>query len=554
MNNTEHKGAPIVPTLKKLGAGFVYWAAPYIAFFLAFGAGASLLIAAAAPGLVATYRIVRLTAPLPIFEASHFTASIIGTLLVLISIGLWQRLRPAWAAAVGLLPIAAAVAVLFGAHYWYAAALSTILFLLILMRGAFDRPTALRDMRLSPLLLLFFAALFGGLVWFGFWNFRAVEYRQDLWWTFAFDGQASRFLRSIVTVFVVFALALAWRSLSPPKAPATAILTPELRERLKAVIASAEVGYADANLALLGDKRFVFSDSGRTFLMYGVQGRNWIVMGAPVGLKSEAVEVLWKFMEMCDVYRAQPVLFAFRADLLPEVLNLGLVARKIGESAILPLTDFSLDGKPRAKLRQAKSRGEREGCSFAILTPAETVARIDELEAISDAWLARHQGREKGFSLGAFNKAYLAGFSTAVIRRDETIVAFANLWTAQASRTLSIDLMRHANDAPPGVMDYLFTELALWGKAQGYRALDLGMTPLAGLDQRRLAPLVTRLGAVFYETGEALYGFEGLRRYKEKFHPVWESLYIAARSELGVGYGLLQVGLLTSGGVRAALR
>jgi len=45
---------------------------------------------------------------------------------------------------------------------------------------------------------------------------------------------------------------------------------------VRAILASAELAAPDANLALLGDKRFIFSESGRSFLMFGIRGRSWI--------------------------------------------------------------------------------------------------------------------------------------------------------------------------------------------------------------------------------------------------------------------------------------
>ena len=49
---------------------------------------------------------------------------------------------------------------------------------------------------------------------------------------------------------------------------------------------------------------------------------------------------------------------------------------------------------------------------------------------------------------------------------------------------LSIDLMRYVEEAPSGVMEYLFTELMLWGRKEGYRWFNLGMAPLSGLEMR----------------------------------------------------------------------
>ena len=56
---------------------------------------------------------------------------------------------------------------------------------------------------------------------------------------------------------------------------------------------------------------------------------------------------------------------------------------------------------------------------------------------------------------------------------------------------LSIDLMRHTGEAPAGVMEYLFTELMLWGKAEGYRWFNLGMAPFSTALRRSVSGPIT---------------------------------------------------------------
>ena len=79
--------------------------------------------------------------------------------------------------------------------------------------------------------------------------------------------------------------------------------------------------------------------------------------------------------------------------------------------------------------------------------------------------------------------------------------------------------MRYHRDAPPSVMEALFVHLMKWGHEQGYRRFALGMAPLSGFEDSPVASLWNRLGAFLYEHGEAIYNFQGLRAYKEKFDP-----------------------------------
>ena len=54
--------------------------------------------------------------------------------------------------------------------------------------------------------------------------------------------------------------------------------------------------------------------------------------------------------------------------------------------------------------------------------------------------------------------------------------------------------MRYTDGAPKGVIDYLLIECMLWGKAQGFQWFNLGMAPLAGLEEHALAPTWHKLG------------------------------------------------------------
>jgi phosphatidylglycerol lysyltransferase len=128
------------------------------------------------------------------------------------------------------------------------------------------------------------------------------------------------------------------------------------------------------------------------------------------------------------------------------------------------------------------------------------------------------------------------------VRREGKIVAFANIWATDGREEVSVDLMRHVEDLPYGTMDFLFVHLMLWGRTQGFHWFNLGLAPLSGIEARRLAPFWARAGRLLYRHGEAFYGFEGLRAYKEKFQPVWEPRYIAGPE--GVSFARSLVDLL----------
>jgi phosphatidylglycerol lysyltransferase len=235
---------------------------------------------------------------------------------------------------------------------------------------------------------------------------------------------------------------------------------------------------------------------------------------------------------------------------LPLYIDLGLSLVKLGEEARVPLSGFSVEGSARADLRQAKRRAERDGASFGIIPLEHVREMLPQLRVVSDAWLQDKATGEKGFSLGAFDEEYLAHFPIAVVRAEGAIVAFANVWASGDRDELSVDLMRFVPDAPRSAMDYLFIELMLWGRQQGYQWFNLGMAPLSGLETHALAPAWHRVGNFVFKYAEQFYNFDGLRRYKTKFQPQWRPRYLAFPGGLALPRVLLDVSTLISGGVR----
>jgi phosphatidylglycerol lysyltransferase len=93
----------------------------------------------------------------------------------------------------------------------------------------------------------------------------------------------------------------------------------------------------------------------------------------------------------------------------------------------------------------------------------------------------------------------------------------------------------------------------LWGKEQGYGRFNLGMVPLAGLEERALAPLWHRLGAQVFRHGEHFYNFQGLRQFKEHFDPQWSPKYLITPGGFVLPRVLMNLAGLISGGVKGVI-
>jgi phosphatidylglycerol lysyltransferase len=464
---------------------------PQVFAFTAFIGGAILLFSGTTP--VVEQRIVFLEklVPLPFLELSHFIGSVAGMGLLLLGRGLQRRLDAAYHLTIGLLIIGIAASLVKGFDYEEAIALFLILLAIWPTRRHFYRKASLFSQPFSAGWIAAIFIILGCSVWLGFYSYRHVEYTDSLWWRFAFGDDASRFLRATVGVVVLGLFFAAARLLRPAPPQPTESGRQELEKAYTIVRNSVEVS---ANLALLGDKRFLFNPEGDAFIMYAVEGRSWIAMRDPVGPDLRWPGLIWKFRELSDRYGGRTVFYEVGHERLHLYLDLGLSLLKLGEEARVPLTTFSLEGRTRKRLRYNKRKLEKEGCRFEVLQPESVVAHLDELKNISDAWLTEKSTREKGFSLGFFQSDYIRRCPVALVIRNERIEAFANLWTGAQLEELSLDMMRYLPEAAEGVMEFLFICLMLWGKEQGYRWFNMGMAPFSGLENRALAPLWNRLG------------------------------------------------------------
>ncbi|WP_253207209.1 bifunctional lysylphosphatidylglycerol flippase/synthetase MprF [Verticiella alkaliphila] len=540
--------APIARAARRL--------APRLVSALTLVTGITLLISGITPTSETAVESLAGHLPLAMVEASHLVGSVAGFVLLLLARGLVHRLKAAWWGTVFAMGLATLVALPKGMALPELALLVGFFALLLLTRRQFDRPSSLLSQTFEAGWLIAVACVLGGCAWLLFFVYRDVEYSRQLWWEFAFDGHAPRALRALMAVSLLALGAGLWQLM---RRPSGKVVRPDAAalDAAHAVVRTQPV--ADAALALMGDKSLLFSPSGKAFLMFAKQGRSWIALSDPVGLRSEWQELVWRFIEMADAHGGRAVFYKTRPHTLPLYLDAGLRAWKLGEEAYVPLPEFSLQGPRRAKLRQSLSRGERDGLVFEIL-PSEAVPQaLPELKRVSDAWLAMHRAQEKGFSLGGFDRTYLQRQPVAVVRHvqpdgSQPIVAFASLMGPQSERIeMAVDLMRHVPEAPAVTMEYLFVRLLTHFQAEGYQRFNLGMAPMSGMAEHELASAWHRAARLLFNHGGRFYNFRGLRAFKEKFDPTWEARYMICPRGLAPIFALADTTTLIGGGLKGVV-
>ena len=524
--------------------------APRVLALFTFLSGAILLFSGATPAATGRLSLLERFLPLGIVEASHLVGSVVGAALLVLSHGLARRLDAAYHLTVAAMVVGMAASLLKGADYEEALVLGVLLAVLVRARPGFDRRAAFFETRFSMRWVLTVAGVMIASIWLGFFAFKHVEFSRELWWQVELHREAPRFLRGSLGAAVVLLLFGFARLMAP--APHEAAEPADADLDTAASIIERQTSTLPY-LVFLRDKAVLVDEARTGFVMYGVQGRSWVALGDPVCRPADTPDLVRLFLEKCDDFDGVPVFYEVAKDQLHSYADFGLTFVKVGEEARVDLTQFTLEGARAKKQRLTLNRLERAGGTFRIACREEVPQLVDRLREVSDDWLRRKAGGEKGFSLGYFDPTYLSRFPVALIEQGGTIVAFANVWPGPERVELSVDLMRYRDAAPPEAMEGLLLRLMEWGKREGYRWFSLGMAPLSGFERSPVAPLWMRLGSFLYEHGEALYGFQGLRAYKEKFHPEWEPRYLVYPGGLTLPRILADVSALIAGGYRRIL-
>ena len=262
-------------------------------------------------------------------------------------------------------------------------------------------------------------------------------------------------------------------------------------------------------------------------IAYVPKGRGAIALGDPIGPTEDRTEAIFGFQQFCAKNDWHPAFYQTLKDDLELYKSQGFQTLKIGEEAVVDLGKFTLEGKAGKNLRTSMNKFTKLGYRVEFYPPPIAKSLLQELRAISDQWLAQMEGAEKKFSLGWFDDDYLRECEIAVVHdKAGNPVAFANIIPEYQNPEATIDLMRHQTEIERGTMDYLFVSMFQHFKALGYRGFNLGLAALSGVGA---APESTRMEKgmhYLYEHLNQFYNFQGLRAYKDKFHPEWEPRYI----------------------------
>ncbi len=513
---------------------------------LALGSGLLNLYSVLGRGIQGRVQFLREVFPLEFVHLSRTATLLIGFALVVSSINLYRRKRIAWWMALSLASGSVVFHLTKGVDYEEASLSALLVAALLITRREFTVRSRLSDWPAAlsrSALALALAAAYGVA---GFWFLEPREFGMNFNWKdsliltsrfLTFDGDpnlvprtrhAEWFLDSLYW-FSSTAFLYAGFALFRPAVYRFATHPHEV-ERARA-IASTYGRCAQDFFKTRPDKSLYFH--GLSFLAYRVGANFAVVLGDPVGPESEMKAAILDFAAFC---RDNGWGLGFH-QVLPDSLDLylgeGFKKLKVGDEAIVDLNRFTLEGKAGREFRYKINQLEKAGIHAEYYEPPAPDAIFTQLKEVSDEWLQFPGRRERQFALGNFEEEYVR--STPVLTAEDTsgkVLGFVNLIQSYRPGETTVDLMRRRNDAPNGVMDYLFVKMFLRKKEEGFGRFNLGMAPMSGFQAHEEASPEERAIHAFFQHLNFLFSFKGLLAYKSKFASQWEPRYVIYRTPL----------------------
>ncbi|PRB10259.1 bifunctional lysylphosphatidylglycerol flippase/synthetase MprF [Microbacterium sp. MYb62] len=267
------------------------------------------------------------------------------------------------------------------------------------------------------------------------------------------------------------------------------------------------------------------------------QRRNGVALALadPIGPADARAEAVTDFIHAAEMSGLVPCFFsadeATRAA-VPSTWRSIVVA----DDTIVDLPGLEFTGKRWNSVRTSLNKAGREEMTFRMThLKAESWGVQQQLRAISEAWVGDKDLPEMRFTLGTLDEAEDPEVRLALALAPNGDVDGFLSWLPVygddgAVRGWTLDLMRRRDGGFGPVMEFLIGSSAKQFSDEGAQIMSLSGAPLAH-DYPPDAGMIAALSERLAEALEPVYGFGSLHRFKQKFHPRYETMYLLFRDE-----------------------
>ena len=525
-----------------------------LATALVFLAGLILLLSSVAPGAIERIQYAKELMAFPIINISHQLAVATGFVLLALSNGISYKDKNSYRMTVFVLLFASALFIIKGVQYKQALFMLFVAGLLYLSRRRFYRESYVVTWGRSILNTAIIFVILLLYILIGFFVNPSMKHTipeklRPFLTTDSSDLFKSAFMGLIVVAFVVV-LEVSLRKITQFTKISSLAYEEEIFLHLNKY-----GGKELSHLIFLHDKYIYWNKNKTVLFPYQIIADKLVVLGDLVGAKEDFNKAIEEFMKYADDYGYTPIFYEISDQFVSCLHGYGYRFFKMGEEGYINLKKFRQSRKVMEEYKRVNSNLLKEGFTCEIMQPPYSAEIMSQLQSISDEWLDHR--KEKGFSIGYFDKDYLQFTPLAILKNNNfEIIAFANLIPLyDEERTVKIDLIRCKKDfSSDDTMDYLFFNIIQASEVRGFERLNVGITPLSHVGVSKFAGISEKIATQIIVDGQEYYNFQGVQNFKEKFANEWQPKYLAYRKKSSLPFTILQIMMLIGDNKYSSMR
>ncbi|MGN7035449.1 DUF2156 domain-containing protein [Microbacterium sp. P26] len=259
-----------------------------------------------------------------------------------------------------------------------------------------------------------------------------------------------------------------------------------------------------------------------------------LALADPIGPAAERAQTVRAFIQAAEAAGLAPCFFS-AGEATNAAVPDGWRSIVVADDTVVDLPGLQFTGKAWSAVRTSLNRAQREGMTFRLSRLSDESWGVrQQLRAISDSWVGEKDLPEMGFTLGTLHEAadpeVRLALAVSPAGDVDGFLSWLPVYGEGAITGWTLDLMRRREGGFGPVMEYLIGASAQQFSNEGAAVMSLSGAPLAHeypADAGVIADLQERMATML----EPVYGFASLHRFKQKFHPRYETMYLLYRDE-----------------------
>lgn len=260
-----------------------------------------------------------------------------------------------------------------------------------------------------------------------------------------------------------------------------------------------------------------------------------LALADPIGPADARAEAVAEFIRTAEHAGLVPCFFS-ADDATRAAVPATWRSLVVADDTIVDLPGLEFTGKRWNSVRSSLNRAGREEMTFRMTRLSDESWGVrQQLRAISEAWVGDKDLPEMRFTLGTLDEAEDPEVRLALaIAPNGDVDGFLSWLPVYGERGRvrgwTLDLMRRREGGFGPVMEFLIGSSARQFSDEGAEIMSLSGAPLAH-DYPPDAGMIAALSDRLAEALEPVYGFGSLHRFKQKFHPRYETMFLLYRDE-----------------------